>query len=107
MEKQEFNRRVYQIVSEIPRGRVATYGMIAFLTGMPQRSRQVGQALHNAPDGPKLPCHRVVNCKGRLAPGWPEQRSLLLEEGVRFRENGTVDLKQSLWNTDGNRTDAV
>lgn len=49
MKQKEFFHKVYQIVIDIPPGRVATYGMIAFLTGQPQRSRMVGQALHHAP----------------------------------------------------------
>ena len=97
MKRDEFFARVYRVVSEIPRGRVATYGQIAFLIGMPRCPRQVGQALHNAPGEPRLPCHRVVAHSGRLVPGWQEQRELLFREGIRFRENGTVDLKRFLW----------
>ncbi|HEX2985924.1 MAG TPA: methylated-DNA--[protein]-cysteine S-methyltransferase [Caproiciproducens sp.] len=100
MKRQEFYERVYQIVSDIPRGRVATYGQIAFLLGMPQCSRQVGGALRHAPAFLNLPCHRVVNCKGRLVPGWDEQRSLLINEGVFFEENGNVNLKYSIWSPD-------
>lgn len=101
MKRDEFFARVYRVVSEIPRGKVATYGQIAFLIGMPRCPRQVGQALHNAPGGRELPCHRVVAHSGRLVPGWPEQRGLLLREGVCFRENGTVDLRRSLWDPCG------
>ena len=101
MKREEFFGRVYRVVSEIPRGKVATYGQIAFLIGMPRCPRRVGQALHNAPGDAALPCHRVVAHNGRLVPGWREQKGLLFREGVRFRENGTVDLKRFLWDPSG------
>lgn len=88
---------VYHMISIIPYGKVTTYGQIALLLGMPQCSRQVGHALHDAPEYFELPCHRVVNSKGRLVIGWQEQRILLKKEGVHFLESGNVDLKQSMW----------
>lgn len=97
MKREEFFDIVYKIVMDIPPGSVATYGMIAFLSGKPQRSRMVGQALHHATDALSLPCHRVVNCQGRLTPGWLEQKQLLINEGIKFKENGCVDLKKYLW----------
>lgn len=92
-----YAEQVYRIVAAIPAGRVATYGQIAFLTGHPRRSRMVGHAMSHAPAGRCLPCHRVVNHAGRTAPGWPEQRTLLEREGVRFRRNGCADLDRHLW----------
>ncbi|NPV91035.1 MAG: MGMT family protein [Firmicutes bacterium] len=97
MKRDEFFARVYQIVKEIPRGRVATYGQIAFILGRPQCSRRVGQAMHYAPDNAGLPCHRVVNSKGRLVPHWAEQKDLLLREGVVFKNSDCVDLKKHRW----------
>lgn len=97
MKKQELYDRVYSIVSVIPCGKVATYGQIALMLGVPQCSRHVGNAMRSAPGYLGLPCHRVVNSVGRLVPGWPEQRVLLSEEGVCFKENGNVNLKQSIW----------
>jgi methylated-DNA-protein-cysteine methyltransferase-like protein len=91
----EFFDRVYEMVSQIPLGRVATYGQLAFLAGFPRRARMAGRALSFAPPG--LPCHRVVNSQGRPAPGWTEQRALLEKEGVAFKENGCVDLKNFRW----------
>ena len=88
-------QEVYRIVEQIPRGRVTTYGQIARMLGNPRLSRIVGCALNAAPDA--LPCHRVVNHAGRLAPSFQEQRELLQAEGIRFRPNGCVDLKQCLW----------
>jgi methylated-DNA-protein-cysteine methyltransferase-like protein len=97
MKKQDFYTRVYQIVKEIPRGRVTTYGQIALILGERQCSRRVGQALHHASNDLNLPCHRVVNSKGRLVPHWVEQKQLLLREEVTFRNSDCVDLKKHLW----------
>lgn len=92
-----FCQEVYQVVREIPSGKVSTYGQIAGLVGMPQCSRMVGRALKQVPGELSVPCHRVVNATGRLVPGWEEQKALLLEEGVRLKSNGCVDLKMYLW----------
>ena len=97
MDKDAFQQEVYSVVAAIPIGKVVTYGQIAFLVGRPQCSRMVGHAMHNVPSGLHLPCHRVVNSQGRLAPFWEEQRTLLESEGVQFRKNGTVDMKLSQW----------
>lgn len=91
----QFFERIYKIAGQIPEGCVATYGQLAFLSGFPRRARMAGRALAFAPEG--LPCHRVVNSAGRLAPGWAEQRALLEAEGVTFKENGCVDLKRHRW----------
>lgn len=95
--REEFYTDVYEIVQQIPAGKVLTYGQIAILLGKPQHSRMVGQALCNAPANRYLPCHRVVNHKGDLAPGWPAQRELLALEGVTFRKTGRVNLQKHLW----------
>lgn len=94
---QAFFELVYAIVSEIPYGKVATYGQIAALAGRPNNARLVGTALHYADLYGDFPCHRVVNSVGRLAHGFDEQKALLLEEGVAFRLNGCVDLKKAQW----------
>ena len=83
-----FYQQVYAMVARIPKGRVATYGQIAMLLGLPHAARAVGQALAHAPIG--LPCHRVVNRQGRIASGWEEQRRLLQAEGIDMLENGCV-----------------
>ena len=92
-----FYLEVYEVVRAIPAGKVATYGQVARLAGMPQRSRMAGQALYRVSDELRLPCHRVVNSVGRLAPSWPEQRALLEAEGVGFRRNGCVDMGRYRW----------
>lgn len=90
----EFTREVYSVVASIPRGRVLTYGQVAWLTGHPYHSRLVGRVLYGAAKELNLPCHRVVNSQGRTAPCWPEQTILLRAEGVTFKRNGCVDLKK-------------
>ena len=92
-----FRDAVLNIVSQIPRGRVTTYGHIAALAGWPSHSRMVGRTLRYTPGAESLPCHRVVNKEGRTAPGWSRQRLLLEGEGVHFKPNGHVDMAQHLW----------
>ena len=93
-------RLIYEILSvveEIPPGRVATYRQIARLTGREKNARLVGKILSTSQQYGEYPCHRVVNHAGRTAPGWFEQPELLHREGVLFKENGCVDLRQCLW----------
>ena len=68
--KKGFFEQVYNVVKQIPLGCVATYGQIARLCGNPRMSRQVGWALHVNPEPYVIPCHRVVNCEGKLAPSF-------------------------------------
>ena len=90
-----FDDEVYAVVAQIPAGKIVSYKQIARLIGMPDHARRVGRAMASAPAG--LPCHRVVNCAGRTAPGWPAQTALLAAEGVGFKPNGCVDLARFLW----------
>ena len=92
-----FGEDVLNIVSQIPHGNVTTYGHIAALAGWPSHARMVGRTLRYTPGAEKLPCHRVVNQVGRMAPGWSRQRILLEEEGVTFKANGHVDMSKHLW----------
>ena len=96
-----FGEDVLNIVSQIPCGRVTTYGYIATLAGWPSHSRMVGRTLRYSPGAEKLPCHRVVTIEGRTAPGWSRQRTLLEVEGVTFKTNGHVDMKRYLWESEG------
>lgn len=93
---------VYAIVKQIPKGKVATYGQIAWLTGSPKASRAVGYALHFNPQPGVIPCHRVVNRFGGLAPafafgGIDVQKELLEKENVIIGEDYFVDLKKYQW----------
>ncbi len=90
-----FDEEVYDIVRQIPAGRVAAYGEIARLAGMPNYARRVGRAMAGAPA--RLPCHRVVGSGGKLVAGWEAQRSLLEAEGVTFRPNGCADMSRHGW----------
>lgn len=101
--------RIYSVVKRIPRGRVATYGQVALLAGIPRRARQVGYALHVLPDDSVVPWHRVVNAGGRISlHSGPTlraiQRHLLECEGVSFGEDGRLDLNRFQWQPDGGRT---
>lgn len=101
--------KIYGAVKAIPKGKVATYGQIAALVGRPRAARLVGNALHANPTPIAIPCHRVVNRYGRLAPafafgGDEVQKSLLESEGVTAEkradgdgENYYVDLSVYQW----------
>ena len=95
-----FRKEVYSVVASIPRGKVLSYGQVAWLVGCPDHARLAGRVLHGTVVGAGVPCHRVVNCVGRIAPGWPEQRLLLEAEGITFRPNGCVDMKKWQWKLD-------
>ena len=87
---------VYDIMTQIPKGKVVTYGEIATLMGQPQKSAHVGVAMKGAFER-RLPCHRVVFSDGGLVPEWPGQAELLKAEGVVLKKNGKVDMRQSAW----------
>ena len=89
-------KRIYEAVKRIPKGCVATYGQVAAMAGNERMSRAVGNALHKNPTPGIVPCHRVVDAKGRLAGGFAfggmeAQASLLAREGVEVVD-GKVDL---------------
>lgn len=88
---------ILAVVVEIPSGKVSTYGQIAQLIGRDKNARLVGKVLSQAELYGNFPCHRVVNHAGRLAPHFPQQKERLLIEGVTFKNNNHVDVKQHLW----------
>jgi methylated-DNA-protein-cysteine methyltransferase-like protein len=96
-------RAIYTVVSRIPRGKVATYGQVAALAGLPGRARQVGYALSALTGRSGIPWHRVVNAQGRvslrggLGEGEMEQRLRLEHEGVDFDAAGRIQLERFLW----------
>lgn len=97
-----FYDEVYRQVMQIPKGKVATYGMIAERAGNPKAARAVGNALHVNPMQGVIPCHRVVNQSGATAKafvfgGEDKQRELLENEGVTFLDDGRVDIKKHIW----------
>ena len=77
-----FFQRVFDIVKQIPEGRVTTYGQIARMIGEPRKARYVGFAMHQSPGvAGGVPCHRVVFKDGSLAPGF---ESFLRKKVLRF-----------------------
>ena len=93
-----FEEKVLKVVAQIPLGCVATYGQIAKLIGKEKNARLVARVLSHAEYYGTYPCHRVVNHAGRIAPAWPEQAMLLIQEGCIMKDNTHVDLKCSGWN---------
>lgn len=94
--------RILAVVMSIPRGKVATYGQVATLAGLPGHARQVGYALSFLPDRSSIPWFRVVNAQGRISkrgsPGSEHEQRLLLEaEGVVFDRNRRVLLARYQW----------
>jgi methylated-DNA-protein-cysteine methyltransferase-like protein len=93
--------RIYEVVSRIPKGKVATYGQVATLAGMRGHARQVGYALHDLPEGSSVPWHRVINARGEISPrgvsGSDEsQRRRLEAEGVDF-DSARIHLARFRW----------
>ncbi len=93
-----FFNAVYEVVRQVPYGKVITYGQIAKIIGSPRMSRQVGWALHKNPDPNNIPCYRVVNRFGETSPafafgGSQRQVELLAAEGITFDSKGCVDKK--------------
>lgn len=89
----EAYEKVYELVRKIPKGKVTTYGLIAKKLSMSPRT--IGQVLHANPYEGDVPCHRVVNRDGRIAPnfafgGLDIQRKLLESEGVNFKDEKHV-----------------
>ncbi|MBC8061414.1 MAG: MGMT family protein [Clostridiaceae bacterium] len=95
-------QQVYEIVAQIPKGKIATYGQIAAMLGTPKNARIVGYAMNAAPAEMKLPCHRVLNKKGALSPAYAFgdkaiQHALLEVEGITFDNENCVNVKKHLW----------
>lgn len=99
----ERRARILTVIRRVPRGRVATYGQIAALAGLPGRARLVGRVLRDGTAGDAVPWQRVLNARGEVSPrggpGWEEglQRALLREEGVAVDARGRIDLDRWGW----------
>ncbi len=105
----DYRERVYEIVRQIPRGRVMTYGQLAYILGEGYTPRTVGFVMHGA-DERKTPWHRVINSQGRcstarvILPSDKQQR-MLGREGVKFDASGRCDLETYLWHPDEEKID--
>lgn len=99
-------QQIYWMVTQIPPGKVATYGQIAELLGLFGRARQVGYALFRVAPDSEIPWHRVINAQGKISysgrrQGSDELQRLLLEqEGVSFDKQERVDLQRYGWRPD-------
>jgi methylated-DNA-protein-cysteine methyltransferase-like protein len=98
---EKYRERVYKIVRRIPRGRVMTYGQIAYMLGEGYTPRTVGFVMHGA-DEKETPWHRVINSQGKCSTGRivlpaDKQQRLLEREGVQFDAAGRCDLEEFLW----------
>lgn len=91
----DWRARVHAVVREIPRGRVASYGLVAMLAGRPGAARAVGNVMQDCDDA-SVPCHRVVHADGALARSFARQRERLRREGVAFL-GARVDVAERLW----------
>ena len=96
-----FSKRVKQLITQIPYGKVATYGQIASYAGNPRAARQVSWVLHSSSRKHNLPWHRVINSKGRISlplyRGYELQKNLLEKEGIIFEEDDSINLDIFLW----------
>ncbi len=96
-----FHQRVIEVIKQIPRGSVATYGQIAALAGNPRAARQVVRTLHSAAEKEHLPWHRVINWKGKISlkpgRGYEQQKALLKKERIVFDSDDRIDLERYQW----------
>lgn len=97
-----FFERVYEVVRQIPYGRVTSYGAIARCIGAPQSARMVGWAMNNAHDKPDVPAHRVVNRNGLLTgkhhfPGTDTMQRMLEGEGLIVENDQILNFKDCFW----------
>ncbi|MBN3580857.1 MGMT family protein [Algoriphagus aestuarii] len=102
-EKQNYFGLVYQVVREIPKGRVTSYGAIAHYLGLKSGARMVGYAMNAAHTMPDVPAHRVVNRQGLLTGrhhfSTPTAMQEALEkEGVRVEKDQVQNFEQVFWN---------
>lgn len=94
---------IYAVVAQVPKGRVATYGQIAELAGLPRRARLVGYALNALAASNRLPWHRIVNAQGRISARGDGgiaaqiQRQRLERDGVSFDKHNTIPLARYRW----------
>lgn len=101
-EEPNFFQKVYEVVKQIPEGRVTSYGAIAKYLGAARSARMVGWALNNSQNLEGIPAQRVVNRKGMLTGkhhfgGTTAMQQLLEAEGVKVKENQVQNFKELYW----------
>jgi len=96
-----FHQTVIKTIRKIPKGKVATYGQIAALSGSPRGARQVVRILHTSSRKERLPWQRVINKAGKISlkpgEGYEEQKAILIGEGIVFNSDDSIDMKKYLW----------
>ncbi len=102
MEGKDFFQKVYEIVKQIPYGKITTYGAIAKKIGAPKSARMVGYALNASFGNEEIPAHRVVNRKGVLTgkhhfQGTNLMQQLLESEGIKVKDNVVQNFEQYFW----------
>ena len=107
-----FARSVYALVSAIPPGSVASYGMVAASLGRPRAPRGVGGALSALPEGLDVPWWRVINSSGRISTSSLHhtaqiQRALLEDERLSFTESGRIDWDLYGWSPEAGHIDRI
>jgi methylated-DNA-protein-cysteine methyltransferase-like protein len=98
----EFSKQVIAMIQKVPKGKVATYKQIAALAGKPHAVRAIAWILHSSSKAHKLPWQRILNAQGKISfpassPLHKKQKSLLQKEGIRFSDNGRIDLAKYQW----------
>lgn len=98
--KGSFDERCYQVLRQIPAGKVATYKQIAMAMNNPKAARAVGNACRKNPHIPNVPCHRVVCSNGALGEyvlGKEQKKRLLISEGIKISDDEFVNLAEFSW----------
>ena len=99
---QEFTQKVIKVIKSIPKGKIATYGLVASMAGNKKAARQVARILHTCAKKENLPWHRVVNKQGKIVIKNHEsfllQKDLLKAENIEFINSSTIDVEKYLWN---------
>lgn len=102
LDEPDIAEQIWQVIALIPKGRVATYGQVAELAGLPGGARRVGRILSRLPRGSRIPWHRVVNASGGISlpessGGYARQHSRLAKEGIVFNAAGRIALRRFRW----------
>lgn len=100
-DERTYYQRIWDVVRQIPPGKVATYGQIAGMVGG-VTARMVGYAMAGLPQNSGVPWQRVINSKGKISPHWAGfgsamQRALLEDEGLVFDDQGRLNLEEAGW----------